>query len=163
MDDKKPAVFPESIIPDKVEESRFHIIENDDFTNPKEVKKLIELMYKCPERKFYLFAENGKPINQYLKDAEKNNKILMNICELNFYPHPKLKRDYVEINRNNISFAWEQDVLNKSPMFRRITLILTKEAEKELDLKKSRAKLYFWITAILTALLAFVSILLTYK
>lgn len=163
MDGNKPAIFPESIIPDKVEESLIHILENDDFTNPKEVKKFIEVMYKCPERKFYLFVEHDKPINQYLMEAKNKNKILMNVCELNFYPHPKFKRDYIKIDKNNISFDWEKDVLNKSPMFKKITLTLTKEAEKELDFKKSCAKLYFWATVILATLLTFASILLTSK
>ena len=127
MNKNKPAIFPGSIIPDSVEKSMFHIFKNDDFTNLKEAKRLIGLIYKHPERKFYLFVEHTKPLNQYLMNAKNKNKILMNICEQHFYPHPKFERDYIKIHKNNINFDWERDVLNKGPMFKRITLILTEE------------------------------------
>lgn len=130
-----PPVFPD-IIPDKVIESKHYTLENDDFHSKEEVENLIKEMHNHPESDFYLYVQQREAVNKYIKIANENNEILMNECEFFYYRHPKNRRDYIKIQKNNIQFEWEKEVMETSPMYKQFKLALSEQKKRQLEIQE---------------------------
>jgi hypothetical protein len=124
-------VFP-NIIPDKLEVSEFHTIENADIQTADDLNDLILLMFNHPERSYYYFAKKEGPLNELLENSKNRGEILMNVTEFFYYKHPKNDRNYIKIQRDGGQFDWEKEVVKKGPMFVRIKLELSEKKKRAL-------------------------------
>jgi hypothetical protein len=127
------SVFP-NIIPDKMEISEFHIIENADIQTADDLNELILLMLNHPERSYHYFAKKGEPANELLENSKHQGEILMNTTEFFYYKHPNNDRDYIKIQRDGGQLDWEKEVVKKGPMFVRINLQLSEKKKRELEI-----------------------------
>lgn len=148
-------VFP-NIIPDKMEISESHVIEDVDIQTADDLNELILLMFNHPERCFYYFGKKDGAPNELLQKSKCRGEILMNMTEFFYYKHPNNDRDYIKIQRDGGRFDWEKEVVRKEPMFIRIKLELSEkkkrelevyqkiEIEKRIDTNPIELKLNFW-------------------
>ena len=63
---------------------------------------------------------------------------MTNEIEFNFYRHPSFRRDFIRIvaKDGRYSFDWEKDVVEKGPMFLRVTLKLAEWKRRELEIRQ---------------------------
>jgi hypothetical protein len=125
-------VFP-NIIPDKMEISKFHIIENADIQTADDLNELILLMFNHPERSYYYFGKKEGPPNELLENSKCGGEMLMNVTEFFYYKHPNNDRDYIKIQRDGGRLDWEKEVVKKGPMFVRIKLELSEKKKRALE------------------------------
>ena len=116
-----------------VKRSRFWVIENADLVDEQDISDLIARLYDYPEDDFYLFKQHDHPTNRLLQSAANSEVIALTEWKLNFYPHPKFKRDYVQLDKDRITWDWQRDVILTSPMFIRFELKLTTRARRALE------------------------------
>lgn len=129
------AVFPEHLI-DKMLVGRFHVIEVDDIKTEADLQKLVKHLYDYPERSFYYFEEKDGPQNQLIRTAQQHGEILIEEYEKHYYHHPNFKRDYLKIYSpdGHYPFDWEEEVVERGPMFIRFTLRLPERKRRELEI-----------------------------
>ena len=124
--------FPD-ITPTHIVQSQFHVIEDDDIRSEEDLRQLLELMYEYPERAFYLFAAKDRGINHRIVSAERLGFVRYLSEEFFYFRHPKYQRDYVRILEHQIQWDWEREVFAKGPMFVRVSLGLTRKAERQFE------------------------------
>lgn len=129
-------IFP--FVPDKIEESRFYVIEAGELVDKESIVETIDLLWKESESDVYYFYghEGGPSIDSALSAAKARGDILMDEMERRYYKHPKFKRDYIKITPkgdNNYNWDWEKDVVDKGPEFWRVKLKLSNRKRNELD------------------------------
>jgi hypothetical protein len=116
-----------------VKRSRFWVIENADLVDEQEVSDLISRLYDYPEDDFYFYKQHDHPTNRHHQTDVNKEIIVLTEWKLNFYPHPTSKRSYVEIDKDRITWDWQQDVILTSPMFIRFELKLTTKARRAFE------------------------------
>lgn len=116
-----------------VKRSRFCVIENADLLDEQDVSDLIARLYDYPEDDFYFFKQHDHPTNRLLQSAVDSEIMAITEWKLNFYPHPKFKRDYVRLDKDSLNWDWQRDVILTSPMFIRFELKLTTRARRALE------------------------------
>jgi len=136
-DEKGLPKWPESLpIPDRIEETVMHELEAEDVESEDDIHELVRLMFAHNERGFHLFLEQGKPLNKAIKERLERFGILLGDSEFYYYKHPKLERNYIRIQRHRIQFDWEQDVVDKGPMFFRTSLKLSQAMTRQLTIQE---------------------------
>jgi hypothetical protein len=145
--------FPDLPPPDSIVESQFYVIENEDIQSRKNLRKLINLMYKHQEAAFYLFSMYGTSLNHFVSEAEEKNIIVLPICEPYYYRDPKYERNYIKVKKDQTEWDGEKQVADSSPMFNRITLKLSDHQIRIMNRRRGRAALYFWISLIIAFIL----------
>jgi len=132
--------WPESLpIPDRIEMTAMHVLEAPNVADEDDIRELVRLLYMHPEREFYIFLEQGKPINKNILDRLESFGILSGASEFYYYKHPRFDRDYVHIQRHEIQFDWEREVVEKGPMFFRTALNLSETAKRRLSMEEQLA------------------------
>jgi hypothetical protein len=121
------------LIPDKAVCTLFINFQDEDITSDEDVQDLILDIYHRPEVEFYYYQEYEKEINKYLSQACNSGKILMNYFEYFYYKHPNFS-DYVKIQKHNIKFDWEREVMESTPMFIKTRVLLSKSQEMHLSI-----------------------------
>jgi hypothetical protein len=116
-----------------VKRTRFWVIENADLVDEQEVSDLVSRLYDYPEDDFYFYKQHDHPTNRHLQSAADAEVIVLTEWKLNFYPHPNFKRDYVQLDKNRLTWEWQRDVILTSPMFVRFELKLTARARRALE------------------------------
>jgi len=116
-----------------VKRTRFWVIENADLVDEQEVSDLVSRLYDYPEDDFYFYKQHDHPTNRHLQSAADAEVIVLTEWKLNFYPHPNFKRDYVQLDKNRLTWDWQRDVILTSPMFVRFELKLTARARRALE------------------------------
>ena len=122
------------LIPDKAVYTYFLSLQEEDITSEEDVQNLILDIYHRPEIEFYYYQEYGKETNKFLAQAFESGQILMNEFEYYYYRHPKFLRDYVKIQKHNIEFDWQREVMESTPMFIKTRLRLSKRQERNLEI-----------------------------
>lgn len=108
-------IFP-NIIPSKIERSQFHMIGENDIADEQDVEQLSHLMFDYPEREFYYFHAQAKPIAGEIAKARDRDQLSLNETEHYYYPRPGA-HDYVKIApRQTYPFEWQRTVVEKGPM-----------------------------------------------
>lgn len=125
-------VFP-NIIPDKMEISEFHVIEDADIQTVDDLNELLSFMFNHPEHSFYYFCERDRGVNGLLENSKRRGEILMNVTEFFYYKHPNGNRDYIKIHRDGGQSDWQKGVVKKGPMFVRINFELSEKKKRELE------------------------------
>lgn len=116
-----------------VKRSRVWILENADFSDEKDVSKVVACLYDYPEDEFYLFKQHDHPTNGFLQVAVDSEVVALTEWKLNYFPHPKFQRDYVHLDKARLFWDWEREVVATSPMFVRFELKLTAKARRALE------------------------------
>lgn len=129
----RPLVFPSDIF-DEVKKSRRWELENQDITDQQELDKLLQIMFSCPEDKFFLYVPKDDSICPTLRNAMDSNLIIGSVWKRNFYPHPESLRDYVHILPNNAQWDWEQELLNAAKEHLRFELTLSEAAKRKMQI-----------------------------
>ena len=124
--------FPDILL-SHVKRSRFWVIENDDLADKQDVSDLVARLYDYPEDDFYLFKQHDHSTNPFLQAAVDGEVVALTEWKLNYYPHPKFKRDYVHLDENRLFWDWEREVVTTCPMFVRFELKLTTKARRALE------------------------------
>ena len=128
-------VFPD-IIPSKITKSEFHVIEENDIADEKELQQLVASLFDFSERAFYYFHEKDRAIGAWIARARDSGQLLLNETEFHYYRHPGFAHDYVKITpRNTYSFEWEREVVEKGPMFLRTKLELTSRLRRQMEVQ----------------------------
>lgn len=127
--------FP-NIIPDSIKKSRIWVLENDDFESGNDVSELLAQLFDYPEDHFYLFIENGTPINTFMNASIEQGIIRIVETQSFFYRHPKFKRDYVRIREHSIKWDWEREVVKKGPMYFRDELVLSEKTRRTFEMQQ---------------------------
>jgi len=139
-EEKNRPKWPESLpIPDRITTTAMHVLEAEDIQSEDDIYEITKLMYAYNERKFYLFLEQGKPVNKEIKKRLERFGIIFNTSEFYYYKHPKFERDYIKIQHHRIQSNWEQEVVDKSPMFLRTSLKLSKAMVRQLTIQEQLA------------------------
>lgn len=130
--------FPD-IVPSRLRESEFHVIEMGDIQTERDLEGLTMRMLEHPERDFYYFQEKGGPSNLLLDRAKAEGSILMEEVRFFFYRHPEYPRNYVhiEVREGRYEWDWQKEVVEKGPMFMRIKLKLTIQKVRDLEIQQS--------------------------
>ncbi len=126
--------------PDSVKQSFRHEFEDGDLDTDGQIKKLISLMFECPEREFFFFHNTKVQFSPKLRSAEKENIILLNEVECFYYKHPKHKKDYIKISGNNPKFDWQKELIKNGPEFHCHILRLTQKAKRDLEISYKNYK-----------------------
>lgn len=129
-------VFPD-ILPSSIETSTFRIYEAGDFESREDVDNLITLLFKEPECCFYYFVEKGGvSSDNLLMRAQENGDILINKTDFFYYKHPERERDYlkIEVCDGNFEWDWQKEMVEKGPMFMRMTLGLSHKKRTEMEI-----------------------------
>lgn len=116
-----------------VKRTRFWVLENDDLVCEQDVSDLIGRLYDYPEDDFYLFKRFDDSTNTQIQSAMDAEVITFTEWRLNYYAHPKFKRDYVQLDKHRLFWDWQRDVIATSPMFVRFELKLTTKARRALE------------------------------
>ena len=116
-----------------VKRTRFWVLENGDLVDEQDVSDLVARLYDYPDDDFYLFKQHDHPTNRPLQSAVDAEVISLTEWKLNYYPHPKFKRDYVHLDKHRLNWDWEREVIANSPMFVRFELKLTAKARRALE------------------------------
>ena len=124
--------FPGDLIT-HVKRTRFWVLENDDLVDEQDVSDLVARLYDYPEDDFYLFKQHDHGSNHQLQAAVDAEVISLSEWRCNYYPHPKFKRDYVQLDKHRLFWDWQIDVIENSPMFVRFELKLTAKARRALE------------------------------
>lgn len=127
--------FPD-IVPDSVRKTRLWILENDDFQIEEEISTLLGIMYDHPEDDFLLFTPKAGGINLLVNSALSAGIIVVVETKGHYYPHPKFKRDYVQIHEATVSWDWEREVLSQCNMFFRHELKLSVRARRQFEMQQ---------------------------
>ncbi len=109
-------------------------LQDEDITSDEDVQDLLLDIYHRPEVEFYYYQEYGKERNKYLSQACNSGQILMNDFEYYYYKHPNFIRDYVKIQKHNIKFDWQREVMESTPMFIKTRVLLSKSQERHLSI-----------------------------
>lgn len=135
-------VFPD-VTPSSITKSGFHVIENDQIKSDQELNHLLQLMYDFAEHSFFLFRRQSDTLNPLIAQAMRSGLLLNRVTESFYYDHPNYagKGNYVRIERGNIRFDWQREVIEKTPMYTRTTLELAEKARRRLALRELRAEL----------------------
>ncbi len=129
--------WPDSLpIPDRIEMTAIHVLEASDVVHEEDIMELVRLLYMHPEHKFYIFLEQGKPINKEILKRIESFGVLSGANEFYYYKHPKFDRDYICIQRHKIEFDWEREVVDRGPMFFRTSLKLSKAMTRRLSMQE---------------------------
>ncbi|MDT5158840.1 MAG: hypothetical protein QOH51_3197 [Acidobacteriota bacterium] len=128
--------FP-NITPSKIRGSKLHAFENDDLKSEEDYQQLVLLMFRHPEREFYLYEEKDGDRNELLLAMEEIGEILFVESEFFFYrrPNSKAKGDFIHLERRGgqFEYEWEKEIVEKEPMFIRTTLSLSNQKRRELE------------------------------
>lgn len=130
--------FPDHLIT-SLRRSQFHSIENGDIATEENLDQLINLMFHYPERDFYLFASKDSGVNHLVLSAEQLGVLRIEVTEMQYYPHPNYKHDWIKIDKPDPTWDWEKEVRENSPEFMRCTLKLTDRWRRKLDLQEALA------------------------
>ena len=135
---KNAEKLPElKIRPDSITISAEHIFELRDVKNDENIEQIILWLYNYPERKFYLFLEEGQEGNRGPLRTLEAKGILVPTTELNYFKHPSgHPKDYIEIKTEEIDSDWERDTVNRGPRFSRIQMMLSERKRRELEIKE---------------------------
>ena len=123
--------FP-ALIPDRVSSRSFIYFQDENIKSEEDVQNIILDIYEHPEIEFYYFRESHKGLNKFLSAAQQANSILLNDFDNFYYRHPRYPKDFVRIQRNQIEFEWQREVVEKSPSFARHRIFLSKAQERYL-------------------------------
>lgn len=126
---------------DKVRESRFHVIEVDDFITADDLQKLVLFMYNFPERDFSYYPEKNGRRNKLLEEAFDQHVILVKEIEFHYFKHPNFIRDYIKIlpRDGEYDWDWEKEVAQKGPEFLQIKLELSERQKRALEIEENVA------------------------
>lgn len=139
-DKKNLPKWPESLpIPESVETTSMHIIEAEDMESDDNVRELIGLMYAHQEREFYLYLVKGKSANKVLLDRLESFGILRGASEFYYYRRPDLESSYIRVQRQEIQYDWQNKIVDKGPMFFRVSLKLYKAMMRRLEIQEHLA------------------------
>ena len=127
--------FP-NIVPDSIRETRFWVLENDDFKTEEEISTLLGMMYDHPEDDFILFTPKTGTINSLVSSAIGSAAIVVVETKGHYYPHPKFKRDYIRIHDATVSLDWEREVLSQGNMHFRHELKLSERARRQFEMQQ---------------------------
>ncbi|UGY23556.1 hypothetical protein HU675_0037305 [Bradyrhizobium septentrionale] len=132
--------FDENTLPDVglegFKNGYFYAIETADFQTKEDFEKLLQYMHAFAERSFRYYWEQGTPLNQYFVTAERLGVIVYGEARSSFYRHPNYERDYVHIPQSpdgTYAFDWQEDVVEKGPMFFETTLALSERERRRRD------------------------------
>jgi len=131
--EERPFVFPSHLF-DEVKRSRLWELENEDINDQQELDKLLNLMFNCPEGKFFLYVPEGESICHVLRKAMDSNLLVSDGWKRNFYLHPNSRRDYVHVLPNNAQWQWEQDLVDSAQEHLRFELTLTESAKRKMQI-----------------------------
>lgn len=124
--------FPDDLLT-HVKRTRFWVLENGDLVDEQDVSDLVARLYDYPEDDFYLFKQHDHGSNRQLQKAVDAEVISLSEWRSNYYPHPKFKRDYVQLDKHRLFWDWQKVVIDNSPMFVRFELKLTAKARRALE------------------------------
>lgn len=133
MEGFKEIRFPEYLAT-SVRQSKFHVIENRDISDPDDLHRLLRLLFDFPERSFYLFVQKQASLTDQLRQAVDSGDALITQTDLEFYPHPNFKHDYVRIRRGQESFDWEKEVVASATEYIRFTLVLSERKRRAMEI-----------------------------
>lgn len=125
--------FPD-ITPSSITESMSFEIEADEIKTEQDFQNLIHKMFRYQECDFYLFQEKKGPRNQLILNGESLNWIRFEETEFFYYKDPS-GEGYVRVERQDghYQWDWEEEIVEKGPMFMRSRLRLSDSKARELE------------------------------
>lgn len=127
--------FPD-ITPDSIKKTRIWEYENTDFATEEDISELLAHLFDYPEDEFFLYTPKEMPINELVQKAVDANALIILETQAFFYPHPKLKRDYVRIREHSVLWDWEREVLADGRMYFRHQLKLSERARRTFEMQQ---------------------------
>ena len=112
------------------------IHENGDFQTEEDLSGLLGIMYDFPEDQFFLFTPKAEGINPVVGGALAGSTIVIVESQGHYYPHPKFKRDYVQIHEATAHWDWEREVLAQGEMYFRHELELSERARRQFEMQQ---------------------------
>ncbi len=116
------------LIPTNIEKSYFRRIYYTDIEDENDLEFLIELLWREPHVRNYIFWPTFSPLTDFLLGAEKSNRLRFGPMESKWYAHPNYENDFVRIEIPR--FDWERDLVENAPMHWRVEVFIT-DREKQ--------------------------------
>jgi hypothetical protein len=114
-----------------------HVIEDEDIQTEKDVERLCLRLFNYPEHGFYYFHDSGKPVNALLRAAESANCLLMGESDPFYYKNPKYIKDFDRIPEGVVTYEWQEPLVENGPMHRRVTLKLSEQMKRRLEIREN--------------------------
>ncbi len=121
---------------DEVRPSKVWILTNDDLQDEDDLSHLLHLMYVHPEYDFYIFVREGVRLCSLVQRSLDSNRVLCPAYKGNYYAHPQNDRDFVCIRPDEVSWDWEQELVDKGERYIRYELKLSDMSKRDMQIEQ---------------------------
>lgn len=123
-----------------------HVFYREGLVADQDIQNLIHDLFFFPEDKYFLYYEYGSEEIPDGFDTEKLERygISLRKHENFFYRHPwdnehPEKYSYLRLTVSDIRFPWQQELVDKGPMYGRVQIELMEWRKKEIELARIKA------------------------